>query len=119
MNTSNGAAHSNLVANTSSDMALQTFNKDFGEYQAQLTILLVEGEPWFKGAEAAAALGYAAPAKAVRTHVDPEDRQRLDNLRGGITVPLTNPNEGACTYISERWLCRPSRVSTRDTAPLY
>ena len=41
--------------------------------------------------------------------------QRLDNLRGGVSAPLTNPNEGACTYISERWLCRPSMVSTRDT----
>ena len=62
MNTkaTNGAAHSNPVVGaqmSSSDMALQTFSKDFGEYQAQLTILLVEGEPWFRGSEAAAALG--------------------------------------------------------------
>ena len=104
MNTCNGAAHSNPVAHMSSDMALQTFSKDFGEYQAQLTILLVDGEPWFKGAEAAAALGYVAPAKAVRAHVDEEDRQKLENLRGTISVPLTNPNEGASIYISESGL---------------
>ncbi len=89
---------------SSSALTLQTYSKDFGEHQAQLTTLVVDGEPWFKGSEAAAALGYAAPAKAVRTHVDKEDRQRLDNLRGTISVPLTNPNEGACTYISESGL---------------
>ena len=94
----------NPVVDASSNMALQTFSKDFGEYQAQLTILLVDGEPWFKGAEAAAALGYVAPAKAVRAHVDEEDRQKLENLRGTISVPLTNPNEGASIYISESGL---------------
>ena len=85
MNTSaistRGAAQSDNVAAggarmSSSELALQTFHKDFGEHQAQLTTLVVDGEPWFKGSEAAAALGYAAPAKAVRTHVDAEDRQR-------------------------------------------
>ena len=107
--TTKGAAQSDTVAASgaqmsSSALSLQTYHKDFGELQAQLTILVVDGEPWFKGAEAAAALGYAAPAKAVRTHVDEEDRQRLENLRGTISVPLTNPNEGACTYISDSGL---------------
>ena len=81
MNTSSirDAAQSDNVAASSARMSssalsLQTYHKDFGEHQAQLTILVVEGEPWFKGAEAAAAMGYAAPAKAVRTHVDEEDR---------------------------------------------
>ena len=96
------AAQSDTVAASgaqmsSSALSLQTFSKDFGEHQAHLTTLVVDGDPWFKGSEAAAALGYAAPAQAVRTHVDPEDRQRLDNLRGAISVPPTNPNGGACT----------------------
>ena len=67
---------------SSSALSLQTFSKDFGEHQALLTTLVVDGEPWFRGSEAAAALGYAAPAKAVRRHVDEEDRQKLENLRG-------------------------------------
>ena len=91
--TTKGAAQSDTVAASGAQMssyalALQTFSKDFGEHQAQLTTLVVDGEPWFKGSEAAAALGYAAPAKAVRTHVDEEYRQRLDNLSGTETVPL-------------------------------
>ena len=111
MNTStiNGAAQSDAMAASgaqmsSSALSLQTYHKDFGEFQAQLTILVVDGEPWFKGAEAAAALGYVAPAKAVRTHVDPEDRQRLDSLKGTVAVPLPRGNGGACMYISESGL---------------
>ena len=83
---------------------MQVFHKDFGEHQARITTIVVNGQPWLKGPEVAAALGYAAPAKAVRTHVDEDDKQRLDNLRGTVTAPLTNPNEGACTYISESGL---------------
>ena len=110
MNTSttNGAAQSDAMAASgaqmsSSALSLQTYHKDFGEFQAQLTILVVDGEPWFKGAEAAAALGYVAPAKAVRTHVDPEDRQRLDSLKGTIAVPLPRGNGGGLyVHIGER-----------------
>jgi prophage antirepressor-like protein len=91
-------------ASDSSALVLQTFHKDFGEHQTQLTTLVVDGEPWFKGPDAAAALGYSAPAKAVRTHVDEEDRQRLDNLKGTVSVPFLQGNEGACTYISESGL---------------
>ena len=83
-------------ASDSSALVLQTFHKDFGEHQTQLTTLVVDGEPWFKGPDAAAALGYSAPAKAVRTYVDEEDRQRLDNLKGTISVPFLQGNEGAC-----------------------
>ncbi len=111
MNTSSirDAAQSDNVAASSARMSssalsLQTFSKDFGEHQAQLTTLVVDGEPWFKGSEAAAALGYAAPSKAVRTHVDEEDRQRLDNLKGTVSVPFLQGNEGACNYISESGL---------------
>ena len=105
MNTCNGAAHSNPLAHmSSSDVALQTFSKDFGEYQAQLTILLVEGEPWFKGTEAAAALGYKNLRAAILTHVDDEDRQRLDNLKSRESRLLLQGNEGASIYISESGL---------------
>jgi prophage antirepressor-like protein len=88
----------------SSALSLQTFHKDFGEHQAQLTALIVDGEPWFKGGVAAAALGYKNLRQAVRLHVEEEDRSTLENLGGLSTSPLTNPNEGACAYISESGL---------------
>ena len=85
--TTKSAAQSDTVAASgarmsSSDLALQTYHKDFGEHQAQLTILVVDGEPWFRGSEAAAALGYKNLRAAIRTHVDEEDRSSLQNLGG-------------------------------------
>ena len=74
--TTKGAAQSDNVAArsarmSSSELALQTFHKDFGEHQAHLTTLVVDGEPWFRGSEAAAALGYKnlRAAKIGRAHV--------------------------------------------------
>jgi prophage antirepressor-like protein len=85
-------------------MALRTFSATLGEEDVEVDTLVVHGEPWFKGVDVAAALGYTAPAKAVRTHVVDEDKQELQNLGGTVSVPLTNPNQGACVYISESGL---------------
>jgi len=50
---------------------LQVFeNQEFGEIRA----LEIEGEPWFVGKDAAEALGYANPSKAIMVHVDDEDK---------------------------------------------
>ena len=85
-------------------VVLQTFHASFGqecEHVARLSALVADGEPWFRGAEAAAALGYKNPQRAIRTYVDEEDKGVLDNLRVTETVTLTNGNEGAAVYISE------------------
>ena len=61
-------------------MALQTFSKVFaeqGEYHVSLTALVVDGEPWFRGAEAATSLGYKNPQRAIRAYVDEEDKTTL------------------------------------------
>jgi len=88
----------------SSALSLQTFHKDFGEHQAQLTALIVDGAPWFRGKEAAAALGYKNLQQAVRLHVEEEDRATMQNLGVLPTSTLSNPSEGACVYISESGL---------------
>jgi prophage antirepressor-like protein len=87
-----------------SALALQAFHKDFGEHQAELTASIVKGEPWFRGKEAAAALGYKNLRQAIRNNVDEEDRATMQNLRGLPSSPLSNANEGACVYISESGL---------------
>ena len=63
-----------------------------------------DGEPWFRGADTAAALGYKNPQRAIRMYVDEEDKGVLDNFRVTETVTLTNGNEGAAVYISESGL---------------
>ena len=89
---------------TAPPAVVQIFHKDFGEHQAQLTALPIKGEPWFRGNEAAAALGYRNLRAAIRTHVEEEDRLSLEDLGLLPGSALTNPNQGACTYISESGL---------------
>ena len=50
---------------------LQIFkNKEFGEIRT----MIIDGEPWFVGKDVAVALGYTNPQKAIRDHVDDEDK---------------------------------------------
>ena len=99
--------------------ALQTFHTEFGEHQAQLTIIDVRGEPWFKGKEAAAALGYKNLNQAISNKVECEDKDNLENLGGLVTRPQTNPNEGACIYISESGLYSLSMSSKLPRAKAF
>lgn len=50
---------------------IQVFNNpDFGTVRT----VVINGEPWFVGKDVAAALGYKDTAKAIKAHVDTDDR---------------------------------------------
>jgi prophage antirepressor-like protein len=52
---------------------LQIFNNEqFGEIRA----VELNGEPWFVGKDVAEALGYKDTVNALKSHVDPDDKQR-------------------------------------------
>lgn len=52
-------------------MEMQVFqNDEFGTVRTAL----IDGEPWFSGKDVAEILGYANPQKALRDHVDDDDR---------------------------------------------
>ena len=89
--------HSQVV---SANMSLYTFHAVFGDHKATLTAILVDGVPWFRGIEAAAAIGHKDPRRAIYAHVDDEDKNTLDNLG-----PLTKSNRITTVHISERGLC--------------
>lgn len=46
-------------------------NEEFGTVRA----LTLDGEPWFVGKDVAAVLGYENPTKAIRDHVDEDDKK--------------------------------------------
>ena len=69
-------AHAQQLAVT----PLQTFNNTLADRPVELTALLVDGEPWFRGTDVAAALGYSDQRQAVRNHVDDDDKEKLNNL---------------------------------------
>lgn len=67
---------------------LQLFNNpEFGVVRA----VEVDGEPWFVGKDVSLALGYTNPQKAIRDHVDAEDRTVNDSFTvNGTAITLIN-----------------------------
>ncbi|MBM7204789.1 ORF6C domain-containing protein [Streptococcus suis] len=69
-------------------MELQIFkNEQFGQVQ----LLEINNEPWFVGKEIAEILGYQNPSKALKDHVDEEDKLNNETLsslgqRGGWII---------------------------------
>ena len=63
-------------------------NNEFGE----IRVLEIENEPWFVGRDIATVLGYINPSKAVRTHVDDEDKgvNEMDTPGGKQKIIVIN-----------------------------
>ena len=51
-------------------------NPEFGAIRA----VEIDGEPWLVGKDVSLALGYTNPQKAIRDHVDAEDRTVNDSF---------------------------------------
>ena len=64
-------------------------NPEFGSIRT----LTINGEPWFAGKDVAAALGYTNPLKAVRDHVDEEDKGVNDLFTPGGKQKIVIINE--------------------------
>ena len=110
---------------------MSIIEKLFRYGQTDLLIIKYKDEIWFRGKTVAEILGYAIQRKAIREHVDPEDKRKLSELglkskqnetdplkskqnesfwlkkasgsRGSKTDPLTN-NEKNTIYINESGL---------------
>lgn len=62
-------------------------NEEFG----RIRTIAINGEPWFVGKDVAERLGYSNPQKAIRDHVDEEDRTVNDSFTvNGTMVTLIN-----------------------------
>lgn len=80
---------------------LQVFNNpEFGRVRA----LMIDGEPWAVGRDVAAALGYTDPAKAIRVHVDPEDKgvDEMSTPGGRQQTTIINESGLYCLILSSK-----------------
>ena len=64
-------------------------NAEFGEIRT----LSIDDEPWFVGKDAAERLGYTNPQKAIRDHVDDEDKGANEMFTPGGIQEITIINE--------------------------
>lgn len=67
---------------------LQVFkNEEFGEVRS----IMIDGTPWFAGKDISVILGYSNPQKAIRDHVDDEDRTVNESFTvNGTMATLVN-----------------------------
>ena len=69
---------------------LQIFeNQEFGSIRT----VIINGEPWFVGKDVAMALGYKDTAKAIKAHIDSEDKGVGEIPTPGGTQDTTIINE--------------------------
>jgi len=70
-------------------------NPEFG----QMRVLEQEGEPWFVGKDVATLLGYTNPQKAIRDHVDEEDKGVNDSFTVNGTPAILINESGLYSLI--------------------
>ena len=70
----------------------------------ELTASVVNGEPWLRSKEAAAALGYKHLRAAIQSHVDDEDLTTMEAL-GVMTAHESRSHACEGAYISANGLC--------------
>lgn len=75
---------------------IQIFNNsEFG----QIRSIEMDGDVWFVGKDVAESLGYANPQKAIRTHVDEEDRTVTDSVTVNGTMAVLINESGLYSLV--------------------
>ena len=63
--------------------SMSIIEKVFHYEENEITVIKCGDDIWFRGKDIAKALGYSIPHKAIREHVNPEDRLSLECLTKG------------------------------------
>jgi prophage antirepressor-like protein len=108
-----------MESSVSQTASLQAFSETLGDRSVEVTAISIGAQTWFRGTDVASSLGYVNPCKAVRFHVDDEDKVKLENLWGSKTDTLKNHNERSQIFISESGLYSLILTSKKPEAKLF
>ena len=100
--------------------SMSIIEKAFHYEENKITVIKCRDDIWFRGKDIAKALGYLIPRKAIREHVDPEDRLSLECLtkRGSKTDPLKNEPKSAI-FVNESGLYSLILQSKLESAKVF
>ena len=88
-------------------MSMSIIEKVFKYEATELPVIKYEDEIWFKAVVVATILKYTNQRKAIRDHVDPEDKRKLSEIsqesKRNESFPFKG-NGGECIYINESGL---------------
>ena len=85
-------------------ISMSIMEKVFKYEATELPVIKYEDEIWFKAVVVATILKYTNQRKAIRDHVDPEDKRKLSEIGLGSKRNESFPfkgNGGECIYINE------------------
>ena len=88
-------------------ISMSIIEKVFKYEATELPVIKYEDEIWFKAVVVATILKYTNQRKAIRDHVDPEDKRKLSEIGLGSKRNESFPfkgNGGECIYINESGL---------------
>lgn len=83
-------------------------NKEFGKIRT----VTIDNEPWFVGKDVAVILGYSNPQKALRDHVDEEDKTLNDSFTVNGTKGILINESGLYSLILSSKLPNAKKVQT-------
>ena len=90
----------------------------FSNAAFNIECIVVDGLPWFKGKQVATILGYANTMQAIRTHVEEDDRRKLDELDQLSNSSLQDCSKNA-TFINEPGLYSLAMRSDKPMAKIF
>ena len=86
-------------------LSMSIIEKVFHYEESEISVIMCKNDIWFRGKDIAKALGYSIPRKAIREHVDPEDRSSLECLtKGGLKWTLLKNEQKSAIFINESGL---------------
>ena len=84
--------------------SMSTIEKVFRYGETELSVIKCKDDKWFRGKTLTEVLGYSNPLKAIRTHIDSEDKEEMSELvykRGAQNGhPFRNVQQGTI-YVNE------------------
>ena len=87
--------------------SMSTIEKVFKYGETELSVIKCKDDIWFRGKTSAEVLGYSNPLKAIRTHIDSEDKEEMSELvyKGDAQNghPFRNVQQGTI-YVNESGL---------------
>ena len=99
---------------------MSIIEKVFHYEENEITVIKCRDDIWFRGKDIAKALGCSILCKAIREHVDPEDRLSLECLtKGGLKrTPLKNEQKSAI-FVNESGLYSLILQSKLESAKVF
>ena len=82
----------NILKGMCINISVSIIEKVFHYEESKISVIRCKDNIWLRGKDIAKALGYSIPRKAIREHVDPENRSSLECLAKGSLkwTPLKN-----------------------------